>query len=109
MPDLIPYDSVRPATSRTKSKQLARSMGGVSAQTRMDMTRIEAAAEVQATRVDAVTYVGKRALQDVAMMTQLEQQLAGLIPLAAGRLQAIGDMTGLAIAEVVTDTLRRLR
>lgn len=42
-------------------------------------------------------------------MTQLEQQLATLVPLAAGRLQAIGDLTALAVAEVVSDTQHQLR
>ena len=43
------------------------------------------------------------------MLSQLEHQLANLVPLAASRLQAIADMTCLAVAEVVGDTLHRLR
>lgn len=109
MSDLIPYGNDRPAMRRAESRQLARSLGTMGGQTRLDIARIESAAEVQATRVDAVAYVGKRAMQDVAMLSQLEQQLSALVPIATGRLQAIADMTSLAIAEVVGDTLRRVR
>jgi hypothetical protein len=109
MSDLIPYGSDRPVARRSESRQMNRTLGSLSLTTRLDIARIESAAEVQATRVDAVTYVGKRAMQDVAMLSQLEQQLAALVPMATGRLQAIGDMTSLAIAEVVADTLRRVR
>jgi len=45
----------------------------------LDIARIEAAADVQAVRADALTYVGKRAMRDVALLTQLEQQLALIV------------------------------
>lgn len=109
MSNLMPYDQDRPALRRSESRQLSRSMGTLNAQSRMDMARIEAAAEVQATRADAVTYVARRAMQDVAMLSQLEQQLVTLVPMASGRLAAIGDIAAIAISEVVSDTLRRVR
>lgn len=108
MSDLVPYAGGQPV-SRTQSRQLNRGLTSLSLTTRLDIARIESAAEVQATRADAVTYVGKRAMQDVAMLSQLEQQLAALVPMATGRLQAIADMTSLAIAEVVGDTLHQVR
>jgi hypothetical protein len=76
---------------------------------RMATARIEAAADIQATRTDAIAYVARRGMQNVAMLSQLEQQLATLVPMASGRLAAIGDMAAVAIAEVVTDTARRVR
>jgi hypothetical protein len=81
---------------------------------RLDSTRelgiakIEAAAELEATKVMAVGYVGKKAMFEVAMVSQTEQQLATMVPLAASRLQAIGDMVAFSAAEVVADTLRRV-
>ncbi len=107
MSSLTPY--TQPTLRRAESRQLARTLGDLAAGVRLETARIEAAAEIQAVRADAVTYVGKRALQDIALMTQLEQQLATLVPLAAGRLQAIGDLTALAVAEVVSDTQHQLR
>src|SRR2546430_1791201 len=104
MSALIPFD--KPAgLNRIESRRLTRSLDNLEAGTRMEIARIEAAADVQATRADAVTHVGKRAMRDVALLTQLEQQLALMVPLAASRLQAIGDITALSLAEVVNDTL----
>lgn len=108
MSDLMPY-GYQLALRRSQSRQVSRALSGLELHTRMASARIEAAAEVQALKADAVTYVGKRAMQDVAMISQLEHQLASLVPLAAGRLQAIADMTSLSIAEVVADTLRQVR
>ena len=56
----------------------------------------------------AVGYVGKRAMHEVAMISQLEQQLSALVPMATARLQAIGDMVALEAADVVADTVRRV-
>lgn len=78
------------------------------AQTRMALARIEQAADLQAARVEAVAYVGKQGLQAVAFVSQVEQQLSQLVPLATGRLQAIADITALGVAEVVADTVRRV-
>ena len=74
----------------------------------MGVAEIEAEAELQATRVMAVSYVGKRAMHEVAVVSQLEQQLATLVPMATSRLQAIGDMLALDMADVVGNTVRRV-
>ena len=99
----------RPQLSRSDSRQLDRALSRLQAESRMGGAEIVQAAELQAVRVDAVTWVGKRALHNVALLSQLETQLVGLVPTATGRLQAIGDMTSLAVAEVVSDTLRQVR
>jgi hypothetical protein len=38
----------------------------------------------------------------------MEQQLASMVPLAASRLQAIGDMVALAAVDIVADTRRQV-
>ena len=48
-------------------------------------------------------------MQANALVSQLEGQLAQLVPLATTRLQAIGDMTALATVEIVQDTVRRIK
>ena len=53
------------------------------AQTRIALAQIEQAADLQAARVEAVAYVGKQGMQAVAFVSQVEQQLAQLVPLAA--------------------------
>lgn len=105
MSNIEPYQA-RPA-SRT-SRQVRRDLDIVGGRTGLGVARIEAQAELQALKVDAVTHVGRRAMQDVAMLSQLEQQLATLVPLATSRLQAVEDMTALGVADIVGDTVRRL-
>ncbi|MDQ3576200.1 MAG: hypothetical protein M3443_01050 [Actinomycetota bacterium] len=106
MTDLVPYDR-RPR--RSDSRQLSRALGTLDARSRMEAARIEAAAEVQALRTDAIGYVAKRGLVNAGMITKVEESLATLVPLASGRLAAIGDLAALAIADVVSDTARRMR
>jgi hypothetical protein len=46
-------------------------------------------------------------MQGVAMVSQLEQQLSDMVPLAHSRLQAIGDMHAMASADVLAKAARR--
>ncbi len=108
MSDLVPFDA-RPGLRRSESRQLARSAAQLDARTQLTITRIEQAADVQATKTDAIAYVARRGMQNVAMITRLEASLATLVPMASGRLAAIGDMASLSIAEVVNDTAHRVR
>lgn len=107
MGDLVPMEPT--GLRRSESRQLNRALGGMEACNALQAARIEQAADLQATRVDAITYVGRRAMQDIARLTELEQQLVLMVPMASGRLQAIGDLTALAVTEVVNDTLRKVR
>lgn len=105
--ELVPTNnnSIKSRASRYSSRALAR----LDAQTEIGIAQIESQAELQAARIMAVSYVGKRAMHEVAMLSQLEQQLATLIPMATSRLQAIGDVVALAAADVVADTVRRVQ
>jgi hypothetical protein len=75
----------------------------------LELARINQQADLQAERIAAVGYVGKRALHEVAMLSQLEVQLSCLVPSATPRLQGIGDLTALAMAEVVSETVRKVK
>jgi hypothetical protein len=81
----------------------------LAAQTRMELAVIEATADVQATRTDAIAYVARRGMQNVAMVSRIEVALVAMVPLASGRLAAIGDIAALAVADVVSDTARKVR
>jgi hypothetical protein len=74
----------------------------------MKLAQIEQQADVQTARVQGVAYVGRQALHAAAMVSETEQQLARMIPEASGRLAAIADITALGLAEIVTDTVRRV-
>ncbi|HLK17194.1 MAG TPA: hypothetical protein VKT78_20490 [Fimbriimonadaceae bacterium] len=95
--------------SLRESRQVRRDLSRLGARGRVEMARIEQEADLQAERLAAVAYVGKRALQEVTMLTQMEAQLAQLVPTALPRLQGLGDMSALAMAEVVSQTVRKVR
>jgi len=104
--------SIVPSSSRSLSprefRANGRALSRIDSQTEIGLAKIEQAAELQVGRVAAVAYVGKRAMHEVAMISQLEQQLSALVPMATSRLQAIGDMVALEAADVVSDTTRRV-
>jgi hypothetical protein len=107
MSSIVPAGSS--VLANRQSRCTGRALARIDSRTEVGLAEIESQAELQVGRVMAVTYVGKRAMQEVAMLSQLEGQLAALVPLATSRLQAIGDMVALEAAEVVADTVRRVR
>lgn len=90
------------------SRRGSRALAALDDQTTFALARIEHAADLQVARVDAVGFVGERAMQRVAMVSQMEQQLVSMVPLAASRIQAIGDMVALAAVDIVADTRRQV-
>lgn len=102
---------IQRSTSRTKgvTKRVGNTLAGINGQTDIDIARVEAAADVQCAKVDAVGAVGQRAMQGTAFLSQVEGSLGQAVPLAVTRLQAIGDLSALAMGMVVTDTVTRLR
>ncbi len=72
------------------------------------MARTNAIADLELAKLDALQIITGRAMQGVALVSQLEQQLSSAVPLATTRLQAIGDMHALASADVVASAPRRL-
>jgi hypothetical protein len=95
--------------AKRESRAVGRELSRLDAQGRVGIARIGQAADLQAERVAAVGYVGKRAMHEVAMLSQLEQQLSALVPMATGRLQGLGDLSALAMADVVSETVRRVK
>ena len=92
MSSLIPsYQKVSPRWARVAGRELT----SLDAQTEVAIARVESTSDVEAAKVDAVGAVGKRALWIVADVSQAEQQLGQLVPIAVGRLQAIGDVAAL--------------
>src|SRR5437660_928230 len=61
--------------SRSTNRRMRRELDRLDAQGALDAARINHQADLQAERVAAVGYVGKRAMHEVAMLSQLEVQL----------------------------------
>lgn len=97
------------ALSPSDARRVGRGLSRLEGQSSLDVARIDHVAELQIAKVEAVAQIGVRAQQSVALVTQMEQQLTQTVPLAASRLQAIGDLTALALAEVVADTTWKLK
>lgn len=104
--EVLPLNALS-ATDRQQSKALARQLGTVERSRTLSLAKLESAAQIQASKVHAVGFVGQQAMQAVAMVSQLEQQLGQACPLAVTRLQGIADMTALSMAQVVADTARK--
>ncbi|MGH3428789.1 MAG: hypothetical protein ACRDQZ_14690 [Mycobacteriales bacterium] len=106
MSEMVPFGG---GLARRESRRVGRELARMDGQGQLALARISQQADLQAERVAAVGYVGKRALHEVAMLSQLEVQLSALVPSAMPRLQGIGDLTALAMAEVVGETVRRVK
>jgi hypothetical protein len=94
---------------RTVLRQTERAAARINGLANLDVTRVEARQAIQEAQVDAVATVAQRAMQGLAFISQIEQQLGQAVPLAVTRLQAIGDLAALSMGQVVTDTVTKLR
>lgn len=94
---------------RGQSRGAGRALARIDDQVDVGLAEIEAKAELQVAKLAGAAFISKKAMHEVAMVSQLEQQLAALVPSATSRLQALGDMFALDAAEIVGDTVRVLR
>lgn len=97
-----------PARSGFFDRRWSRELARAEAHTDLEVAYIGQVVDKQAACVAGVTYVGKRAMHEVAMLSQLEQQLAMLVPTSAPRLQALGDIVALGAADIVSNTVRKV-
>lgn len=95
--------------ARGESRRVSHELARMDRQGHLQQARINQHADLQAERVAAVSYVGKRAMHEITLLTQLEVQLSSLVPTAIPRLQGIGDLTALSVADVVSETVRKVR
>lgn len=70
---------------------------------------MEARAEVETSKVDALTAVTQRGLQGAAYITSVEVAFSEATPAAMGRLKLIADQACIALSGIVMDTASKLR
>lgn len=99
---LQPYNPLLPA-GRT-----GRALSRLSNGTTLAVATVQSRAEVEARKIDAVSAVAAKAMQDVALLSQMEQSLALAVPQASGRLATIADLAAVSMAGIVADTGRRI-
>ncbi len=105
-------NSLIPSTqnlSIQRGRGVGRDLSTIDAQSEVAIARIDSTSDIETAKVDAVGSVGKRAMWIVADISQAEQQLGQLVPMAVSRLQAIGDVAALSAAEIVADLSGQLR
>lgn len=107
MSSIEQYRSV--GVSRGLTRQVGRGLARIEGSTAVDIARVQAREDIQNAQVEAMASVTQRGLQGVAFISQVEQQLAQAVPLAASRLQAVADIGALGISQVVMDTANKLR
>src|SRR5258708_31840369 len=95
--------------AKRESRAVGRELSRLEGRGRVEMARINQQADLQAERLAAIGYVGKRAMHEVTLLSQLEVQLSMLVPSATPRLVGIGDITALAMADVVAETVRKVK
>jgi len=106
MSEIVPFGG---QLAKRESRLVRRELSQMEGRGRVELARINQQADLQAERVSAVGYVGKRAMHEVALVSQLEIQFSTLVPAAMPRLQGIGDLTALAMADVVSETVRKVK
>lgn len=104
MSALQPY---RP--SPVEQYRTGKALSRLAGETGLMLAGTEARVEIETTVLDGIATVGATAMRNIAMVSQLEQQLGQAVPLAVSRLQAIGDMTALGMADFVAGAPRRIR
>jgi hypothetical protein len=96
-----------PPVSRL-GRHVSRHLAQIDAGTSVELGRIDSTSEVQAAKVDAVACVGRKAMHDVALLTQLQTQLVATVPNAAQQLGEIAQLVADAMNQIVLDTARRV-
>lgn len=83
-------------------------MAPVSDEATVGVAVTRARAELEAAKIDGGTVVASKALQDVALVSQIEQSLAQTVPHASGRLATVADLAALSMADVVASAARQI-
>lgn len=96
------------AYSLTHSRGVDRALAQLGERQLIALADIRNEADLQVERIDAVGYVGQRGMYVVAMSSQMEALAAAIAPHAAGRLQFIGDVVASQVADVISQTVRRV-
>lgn len=94
---------------RVASGRFGRAIGRIEGSTCVTVARVEARGDIQAAQVDVLSAVTQRAPQGAAFISQVEAQLGQAVPMAASRLQAVGDIGALGLSQIVMDTANKLR
>lgn len=95
--------------ARTEARVHDRAVERLRIDTGFRLARLDQTMELEAARLDGIVFVAKRGMEGVGLISQVENQLAAVIPGSSARVQYVADRAVLAIGDVVSDTARNLR
>lgn len=90
------------------SRQAHREVAVIESNLAVRQTAVDAAAEIQKAKIDALTSTGGYAMQRAALVGQMEQQLALACPTSSGDLDFLKTITMVGIGQVLSDTASKV-
>jgi hypothetical protein len=107
MSEIQPYGGgdIMPLTRRRTRRELAR----LQSEFIIESAAVEKAKRLTEQKFEAVGEIGRGAQNEVAMLTQFEAAMIKAVPLAANRLEMIGEITTLGLARCVSDGIDKVR
>ncbi len=88
--------------------RISRAVSRINAGADVEAAVINARAELEMVKLDGIAAITAQAMHKTAMVSQLEQTLGQTVPHASGRLAMLGDLSALAMADVVGSAARRI-
>lgn len=98
-------------SSRGLSRHVGRTLVRIDGNNSIRRAEVVAEADLMSDKIEAIGQVTGRALQTIALVSQMEQKLALSVPSASGRLAAIADASAITMTGLVAGaacTLKRI-
>jgi hypothetical protein len=89
-------------------RQVQRELMRLTVETGLSTARIQADAEIEAARLSALSTIGTRAQEELALLVNHERQLADAVPAAEASLSYLRDITLMSMGAVLMDAGRKL-
>ncbi|MDR1238435.1 MAG: hypothetical protein LBK28_09355 [Propionibacteriaceae bacterium] len=89
--------------------QTGRAIGRVQNQGLVRAAAIDVETTLSRVKLSGATSLARTAQSEVAMLTAVEAELIKAVPLAGNRLEFLGNMASIQVAEMLADDLTKLR
>ncbi|MBN7379704.1 hypothetical protein PP348_20140 [Mycobacteroides abscessus] len=90
------------------NRQVHREVALIEANLAVRQTAVDAAGELQRAKLGAIASTGGYAMQQAAIVSQMQQQLALACPASSGDLDVLKTLTVMSMSQVVVDTASKV-